>query len=134
MGQENMDHGSTERQKQSVLVVDDESGYRDMLQWSLKKYAVHVDVAKDGAEALHLIANSHYSVIITDITMPRLDGLKLLDEVKKSNPQAFVIIVTGFGTVESAVYAMKKGAFDFILKPFDLEVLLNRVKQALSLD
>jgi DNA-binding NtrC family response regulator len=118
-------------QKRWVLVVDDEGGFRDMLQWYLKEHDLHVEVAKDGAEAVARAAEGKYSLVITDLTMPRLDGLKLLEEIKKMMPETAVIVITGFGTVETAVQAMRKGAFDFILKPFDLEFLIKRIKQAL---
>ncbi|MBI4395504.1 MAG: response regulator [Elusimicrobia bacterium] len=114
-----------------VLVVDDEPGFRDMLKWYLSDHDLDVEVAKDGAEAMARAAGGKYSLVITDLTMPKLDGLKLLEEIKQKRPDISVIVVTGFGTVETAVHAMKGGASDFILKPFNLDHLLVRIKEAL---
>lgn len=118
--------------KKWILVVDDEPGFRDMLQWYLKGHDIHVEVAKDGAEAVDLAADGKFSLVVTDITMPRLDGLKLLEEIKRKLPGTAVIVMTGFGSVETAVHAMKSGASDFVLKPFDPEGLAKRIKEALA--
>jgi DNA-binding NtrC family response regulator len=115
-----------------VLVVDDEPGFRNLLQWELKSRGMQVETAENGAIGVQLAGKTKYDVIITDITMPEKDGLKLLDEVKKINPETEVIIATGFGAVETAVHAMKRGAFDFVLKPYDLEHLMARVRQAVE--
>ncbi len=71
-----------------------------------------------------------FDVVITDITMPQMDGIKLLEEVKKISPTTEVIVVTGFGAVETAVFAMRQGAFDFVIKPYDLDYLMACVKKA----
>ena len=115
-----------------VLVVDDEAGFRDLWQWELNNRGITVDTATDGAEGVRMAAKTKYDVIITDITMPEMDGLKLLDEVNKTDSRTAIIIATGFGTVETAVHAMKRGAFDFVLKPYDLENLMTRVRQAVD--
>ena len=73
-----------------------------------------------------------FDIVVTDLTMPRADGLKLLKGLKKTKPEIHVIIATGFGTVEVAVHAMKSGALDFMLKPVNLEDLVARIKTALS--
>jgi DNA-binding NtrC family response regulator len=116
----------------SVLVVDDEPGIRKMLEWELTSQGMKVETADNGAEGVRLASLKTYDVIISDITMPEMDGLKLLQEIQKSAPQTAVIIATGFGAVETAVFAMQKGAFDFILKPYDLGHLLSCVKKAVE--
>jgi DNA-binding NtrC family response regulator len=113
-----------------VLVVDDEPGIRNLLQWELTTQGMSVETAENGAEGVRKAGLETYDVIITDITMPELDGLKLLQEIQKLSPKTAVIIATGFGAVETAVFAMQKGAFDFILKPYDLGHLLSCVKKA----
>jgi len=118
--------------KRWVLVVDDEPGFRNLLQWYLSEHGLNVQVAQDGAEAVKMAKEGKFSLVITDVTMPQLDGLKLLEALKQNIPETAVIVVTGFGTVETAVYAMKKGASDFILKPFDMEKFVKTVKEALS--
>ncbi len=116
----------------SVLVVDDEPGIRNMLAWELTDQGMHVETADNGAEGVRLASLKTYDVIISDITMPEMDGLKLLQEIQRTSPQTAVIIATGFGAVETAVFAMHKGAFDFILKPYDLGHLLSCVKKAVE--
>ena len=115
-----------------VLVVDDEDGFRSLLQWELNNRGMNVTTAANGAEGVRMAGKTKFDVIITDITMPEMDGLKLLEEIKKIDPQTEVIVATGFGAVETAVHAMKKGAFDFVLKPYDLEHLIARVRQAVK--
>lgn len=115
-----------------VLVVDDETGLRDMLRWHLTEHHVLVETAQNAFEATRLLARHPFDLVITDYTMPQRDGMKLLQEVKGSTPETEVIIMTGFGTVEMAVEAMREGAFDFILKPFDLHHFLERVHAALK--
>ena len=132
---ENFSEGIQEKQskpaKRWVLVVDDEPGFRNLLQWVLSERGLNVQVARDGAEAVKLAKEGNFSLVVTDVTMPRLDGLKLLEQLKKEMPGTAVIVVTGFGTVETAVYAMKKGASDFILKPFDMGMFAKAVEEAL---
>jgi DNA-binding NtrC family response regulator len=115
-----------------VLVVDDEAGFRNLLKWELESLGVHVDTAENGAEGLRKASETAFDVIITDITMPEMDGLKLLEKIKKIAPKTEVIIATGFGAVETAVYAMKNGAYDFVLKPYDLEYLKRKVWQSVD--
>jgi len=115
-----------------VLVVDDEPGFQKMLEWELTTQGMIVEVASNGVEGLRLASQNTYDVIISDITMPEMDGLKLLQEIQRTAPQTAVIIATGFGAVETAVFAMKKGAFDFILKPYDLAHLLSSVNRAVE--
>ncbi|OGR88984.1 MAG: hypothetical protein A2992_07105 [Elusimicrobia bacterium RIFCSPLOWO2_01_FULL_59_12] len=115
-----------------VLVVDDEPGFRNLLKWELNNRGMSVETAENGAEGVQRAGETKFDVIITDITMPEMDGLKLLENIKKTNPQTEVIVATGFGAVETAVHAMKKGAFDFVLKPYDLEHLMARVRQAVE--
>ncbi len=115
-----------------VLVVDDEPGIRNMLAWELTDQGMKVETAENGLEGLRLAGLNAYDVIISDVTMPEMDGLKLLQEIQKSAPNTAVIIATGFGAVETAVFAMKKGASDFILKPYDLGHLLTCVKKAVE--
>lgn len=116
----------------AVLVVDDEVGFRDLLRWELSSLGIHVETAENGFEGAKMAAKLKFDVIITDITMPEMDGLKLLQELKKIAPETAVIISTGFGAIETAVYAMKNGAFDFVLKPYDLDHLVTRVRQAME--
>jgi DNA-binding NtrC family response regulator len=113
-----------------VLVVDDEAGFRGFLKLELNRLGIEVETAESGEEAVQWMKKMTFDVVITDITMPRMDGIKLLQEVKRIAPGTEVIVVTGFGAVETAVYAMRQGAFDFVLKPYDLDYLMGCVKKA----
>lgn len=118
-----------------VLVVDDEAGFRDLLKYELEDKGMMVETAENGLVGVQLAQKKHFGVVVTDITMPEMDGLKFLESIKKTSPDTEVIIVTGFGAVETAVYAMQQGASDFILKPYDMKFLLeciNRVSQQTS--
>ena len=116
----------------SILVVDDEPGFREMLKWHLDTLGVEVETAKDGEEAMTRAVKGNHLLVITDVTMPRLNGIGLLEKLKEKNPETEVVILTGFGSVETAVHAMKKGAADFILKPFDLKHFMKTVREILG--
>jgi len=115
-----------------ALVVDDETGFRSLLGWRLARLGLHVVTVCDGAEALQSLDAERFHIVVTDLTMPHLQGLNVLSEVKRRWPATEVIIVTGFGTVETAVYAMQQGAHDFLLKPFELSVFIGSVMRALA--
>jgi DNA-binding NtrC family response regulator len=114
----------------NILVVDDELGFRDVLRMELSRCGMNVETAETGKEGVERMEKKKFDVVITDITMPEMDGLKLLEQVKRIHPQTEVIVVTGFGAVETAVYAMRQGAFDFVLKPYDIDQLMNLVRKA----
>jgi len=107
-----------------LLVVEDERPQREMLAEFLRKEGHHVAEAGDGQEALDLIRGRSFDVVILDQKMPGMSGLEVLEEAKKIQPELDVLMVTAFGTIEGAVEAMKKGAFDYVTKPIDLEELL----------
>lgn len=115
-----------------ILVVDDEQGVRINLFQALIAQDMVVSVAENGRMALDMLRRDPVDLVITDIKMPDLDGLELLKQAKISNPALPVVIMTGFATVDSAISAMKLGAFDYILKPFPMEVMLETVGRALA--
>src|SRR6266436_1633503 len=102
-----------------VLVVDDEQSLRKVLAATLQREGYEVQVASDGEEALAALDRDGADVVVTDLVMPRMDGLSLLRKVVVSHPDVPVIVVTAHGRVDSAVEAMKAGAFDFVTKPFE---------------
>lgn len=114
----------------NILVVDDEDGFRELLRWELSSIGMNVQTAASGDEGVARLNERKFDVVVTDITMPKMDGLKLLAHVKATSPTTEVIVVTGFSAVETAVYAMREGAFDFVLKPYDMNHLMSRVKKA----
>lgn len=114
-----------------VLLIDDERAIRRALREILEFEACSVDEAENGAQALAQIKTKTYDLIFSDIKMPQMDGLELLDQILALGIETPVIMISGHGTVETAVGAIKKGAFDFIEKPLDLNrilVLLRQVK------
>jgi response regulator RpfG family c-di-GMP phosphodiesterase len=115
-----------------ILIVDDENSIRELLQEYLSLEGYKVDTAKDGNDAYEYLKKSYYDIVLTDLEMPGMNGIELL---KKANTQGLnhkFIILTGFGTVETAIMALKLGAVDYILKPFKLEELGLIVKKAIQ--
>ena len=115
-----------------ILVVDDEPGMRTALFEALTRQGHAVDLAENGAEALEKFRAENFDLVITDVRMPKLDGMALLREIKRAAPETPVLVVSGYGTVESAVEAMRGGAFDYILKPFSLDLIEETVERALA--
>ena len=115
-----------------ILVIDDEDGFRSLLSWQLRLRGWEVHLAADGEQALRRLEEQPFHVVITDLTMPHMEGLAVLQEVERLYPKTKVIVLTGFSTVETAVFTMKQGAFDFLLKPFVLKELLKTIETALS--
>ena len=115
-----------------VLVVDDEPSMRMALSESLLSCGYRVEAAVDGADALKKFGKGRFEVVITDMRMPKVGGMEVLRGVKKISPGTHVIVITAYGTVNTAVQAMKEGASDFIMKPFSLEDLESVVKNVLS--
>ncbi|MGE0824624.1 MAG: sigma-54-dependent transcriptional regulator [Candidatus Binatia bacterium] len=117
---------------QRVLVVDDEPKMSRVLEIMLKKMGYEVTVAGDGRAALTLMDTAPVDLVITDLRMPGMDGLQLLTALREHGLDVPVIIMTAYGTVESAVQAMKQGAFDYIVRPFDVDAVELIVTRALS--
>ena len=112
-----------------ILLADDERAIAITLRDDLERAGHRVTVARDGNEARAALAGQTYDVLVTDIRMPGASGIELLQEVKKSRPETEVVIITGFGTIESAVDATKKGAFEYVLKPFDNDQILVTLRK-----
>lgn len=115
-----------------ILIVDDERSIRNTLKDILEVESYQVDVVESGIEALELIKENNYDVVFSDIKMPQMDGVELLQKIKVNNPEMPIIMISGHGTIETAVDCIKKGAYDFIEKPIDLNRLLIVVRNALD--
>jgi DNA-binding NtrC family response regulator len=111
-----------------IIVAEDEEITLKHLVHTLKKEGYDVTGTRNGREALEQINRDHYDVLITDIKMPEMNGIELLERVKEKNSEIEVLVITGFGSIGSAVEAMKKGAYEYITKPFDLDELILKVK------
>jgi len=118
--------------KANILVIDDEATMRDSCRQALSRDGNRVEVAEDGLKGLAMLAKESFDLIILDLKMPGLSGMEVLKKIKDSDPEAMVIVITGYATVEFAVEAMKRGAYDFIPKPFTPDSLRVIVKRALD--
>ncbi|MHB8828499.1 MAG: sigma-54-dependent transcriptional regulator [Syntrophales bacterium] len=119
---------------QRILVVDDDFAMRTALAESLESCGFDVEMAEDGAVAVKKFRKSGFSLVITDLRMPKMTGVDVLRAVKKIGPDIPVIIISAYGTVQDAVEAMKYGAAEFLLKPFSLEELETKVRNVLRAD
>jgi DNA-binding NtrC family response regulator len=117
--------------RENILVVDDEPDMRDALTAALRREGLCISTAANGIEALEKVQGQPFDLIITDVRMPRMGGLALLQELKRTSATMPVVMMTGYGRIEDAVEAMKAGAFDYLLKPFSLEDLKATVTKAL---
>ena len=114
-----------------ILLVDDEKPFVDTLMKRLKKRDVEIEAAYNGQEALdHLSGDDSIEVVILDIKMPVMDGMAALKEIKKRHPLVEVIMLTGHATVETGIDGMKEGAFDYLMKPCDMDQLIAKVQEA----
>ncbi|MFQ3610965.1 MAG: sigma-54 dependent transcriptional regulator, partial [Fimbriimonadales bacterium] len=117
--------------KATILVVDDELNIRRILERALAKEGFTVQLAESGHQALQQIQSESFDVVITDVVMPDMNGLDLLKKARELNPNLQVILMTAYGTIPTAVEAMRNGAVDFLTKPLDLPVLLKVIRHAL---
>ncbi len=118
--------------QKTILLADDDVNLRRVLEFQLTEAGYKVLTAQDGAEALDIFTNDDFDCVITDLRMPRLSGLELLEKIKAANTEIPVIVITAFGEVETAVTAMKAGAFDYINKPFNRDEILLTLERAVN--
>ncbi|GAQ93852.1 response regulator receiver domain-containing protein [Thermodesulfovibrio aggregans] len=118
---------------EKILIVDDEPDMLKLLSMILReKTPYEVTTTNNPVEAVELAKKGDYDLVITDLKMPGLDGLQLLEEVKKRDEDVPVIIITAYGTIDAAQEAIEKGGFDFITKPFKKEQILFTIEKALK--
>lgn len=115
-----------------ILIVDDEESVRRVLSIQIKRMGHEAVEAQNGAEAWSMAQKDAYDTIITDLKMPEMDGLELLSRIRNHRPQTPVIMITAHGTIDTAVEAMKKGAFDYVTKPFNQDEFLKTVDRAVK--
>ena len=115
-----------------ILVIDDEKSIRKTLREILEYENFKVDEAADGSEGSSMAEKEDYDIVLCDIKMPKVDGMEALDRILKAKPDTPIVMISGHGTIETAVEAVKKGAFDFIAKPLDLNRLLVTVRNAMD--
>ncbi len=115
-----------------ILVVDDEKVIREILSDFLKEEGYAVTTVEDGAAAIEELHRSSYNLVISDLKMPKMGGLELVQQITEESLPVLTVIMTGFGTVETAIEAMKRGAYDYILKPFKVEEVVHIVQRGLD--
>lgn len=116
----------------SILVIDDKDSMREMVSQTLAEEGYTVESAANGPEGIEKARETDFDLVITDMRMPDMDGLDVVSNIKKINNDTAVIVMTAYGTIETAVSAMKKGAYDFLTKPFDTDHMLVLVDKALQ--
>jgi DNA-binding NtrC family response regulator len=116
----------------SILVIDDKESMRNMLAKTLEAEGYEVDIARDGEVGLEKAKEKRFDLVLTDLKLPKMDGLSVLSSLKDSDPETAVIVMTAYGTIETAVQAIKQGAFDFLAKPFDVDHLNVLIQRALE--
>ena len=116
-----------------ILLAEDDEIMRITILDRLKKNNWQVDEAKDGKEALSLAEHNYYNLVLSDIRMPGLDGTLLLNKIQRISSDTDIIMMTAYGSVENAVDCLKKGAADYIVKPFDMDDLTIRIKRLLEM-
>ncbi len=119
-------------EKSRILVVDDEEALRTVLSTELTSEGYEVSTAADGGEAIDLVKDNNYDLVLLDIKMPNVDGFEVLKYVKENKPDMKVIMLTGFADLKNAIESKRLGAEDFVSKPYDLVDLLTTIERVLS--
>ena len=119
-------------EKMQVLIVDDEPNLRKILSAQLSRDGYDVMTAEDGEQGLAMLREHHIDVVITDLKMPKVDGMQLLRDALREDPDLPIVMITAHGTIDTAVEALKIGAFDYLTKPFDKEEVRQIVAKAMK--
>jgi len=120
-------------QPANILLVDDEIPFVNTLSKRLSRRELNIVMAFSGQEALaQLEKDSDIEIVVLDIKMPGIDGLKTLEEIKRHHPSVEVIILTGYSTIDSAIKGMRLGAFDYLVKPCDIDLLISKMEEAVA--
>jgi DNA-binding NtrC family response regulator len=116
----------------TILIIDDEKSIRNVLRDILQHEGYQVEEAADGEQGIKMFQSKNFDLVLCDIKMPKMDGMEVLQQIMAINSEVPVIMISGHGTIENAVDAVKKGAYDFISKPPDLNRLLITLRNALD--
>ncbi len=114
----------------TILIVDDEPDFREIIAKKLKKRELACDDAANGSAALNKIREKNYDVVLLDVKMPGMDGIATLREIKRIAPMTEVVMLTGHASVESGINGIKYGAFDYLMKPIDTDLLVEKLDAA----
>lgn len=113
-----------------ILVVDDENGPQEVLRIALASRGFQVKIAKNGHQACQMFDTEHFDLVLTDLKMPGMSGIDLLRQIRERSPETIVIFMTGYASLDSAIEAVREGAYDYLTKPFRIEELYIAVKNA----
>src|SRR3989338_10248786 len=122
--------GVIDKQQYKILIVDDEPLIRESLYEILRIEGYRVQMASSGEDALRVLNKSDFDIVVTDFKLPKMNGIELLENIKKEKSKTEVILITGYGSIETAVEAMKKGAFDYITKPIndsEIKIIISKI-------
>ncbi|MEJ2616651.1 MAG: response regulator, partial [Ignavibacteriaceae bacterium] len=114
---------------EKILIVDDEKIIRESLSYILKKEGYDVEEAENGLSAHEMLLKNSYDLVVTDLEMPGMKGIELLEKIKQLNIQTSVIIITAFGSLNTAISALRNGASDYILKPVEFDEIILKIKK-----
>jgi DNA-binding NtrC family response regulator len=117
----------------TILIVEDDASFRRVLEYQLTEAGYKTTVAENGKQALELFTGHRHQVVLTDLNLPEISGEEVLKHIKQQSPETPVIILTAFGSIESAVQAIKLGASQYLTKPVNEDVLLLTIENALKL-
>jgi len=115
---------------EKVLLVDDETDFLDVMSERMKSRGIEVSTSTSAKEALKLTQDENYDAVVLDLMMPEMDGIEALSALKEKHPELQIILLTGHGTVEKGIQAMKLGAMDFLEKPIDMNTLTEKIHKA----
>jgi len=118
--------------KERILIVDDEKGIRDFLEIMIKKEGYKTAAAASGEEAIKFFSQGSYDLVISDVRMKGMGGVELLKSIKEINPETVVLMITAYASVDTAIDAMKAGAYDYITKPFNIDEVKHIIRNALD--
>lgn len=121
-----------EKRPVKILIVDDDEVYRDVLKDAIAEEGTELALAANGEEALVMLERSSFDILITDLNMPGIDGLTLIKRARQLYPDILALIITGFGSLESAVEAIRSGAYDYIQKPFRIDEVAVSTRNAID--
>lgn len=116
-----------------ILLIEDEDRMRQVIAMQLSDLDLTILEARDGQEGLEILENQPVHLVVTDLKLPRISGMEVLAHVRNTDPEIPVIVITAYGSIENAVKAIRKGAFDYVTKPFKEETLRESVKKALKI-
>ena len=130
MRKENPEKDTEEQEEIHVLIVDDEEDFLHSLSAALRRRKMRVSTASGGEEALEKFKKDSYAVVLLDLKMPGIDGLETLRQIKAANRACEVLLLTGLPTVATVIQGLKEGAFDYVVKPQDTELLVRKIREA----